>query len=236
MTNDAEFDAFAATYRETNDRAIAVSGEDTMYFAQSRVQWLQAVFASRSITCRSILDFGCGTGIGVKFLKQNFDAAEVTGVDVSRKSLQIAAQHQAESSIQFLHVDQYVPRGDRDLVFSSGVLHHIAVAERARWMAVIAGSLRPGGICAIWENNPWSLPARYCMRVNPFDRDAVMISASNTRRLCRAAGLRVLSTHYRFVFPRILSVLRPMEQHFERFPIGAQYVVLSQVVNTSERW
>ena len=227
MTNEAEFDAFAATYRETLDRAIAVSGEDATYFAQSRVQWLQAVFASRSIPCRSILDFGCGTGMGVNFLKQGFDAAEVTGIDVSHKSLQIAAQQHAESSVQFLHVDQYVPRGDRDLVFSSGVLHHIAVDERAKWMAVIARSLRPGGVCAIWENNPWSLPARYCMRINPFDRNAVMLSASETRRLCWAAGLRVLSTHYRFVFPRALSLLRPMERYFERFPVGAQYVVLS---------
>ncbi len=232
MTNEAEFDAFAATYRETLDRAISVSGEDATYFAQSRVQWLQAVLASRSIACHSILDFGCGTGMGVSFLKQGFDAAEVTGVDVSRKSLQIAAQQHSESNIQFVHADQYVPRGDRDLVFSSGVLHHIAVDERAKWMAVIAGSLRPGGMCAIWENNPWSLPARYCMRVNPFDRDAVMLSASTTRRLCRAAGLRVLSTHYRFIFPRVLSALRPMEKHFERLPIGAQYVVLSQVANT----
>jgi len=144
------------------------------------------------------------------------------------KSLQIAAQQHAESSVQFLDVEQYVPQGDRDLVFSSGVLHHIAVDERAKRMAVIARSLRPGGICAIWESNPWSLPTRYCIRVNPFDRDAVMLSASNTRRLCRAAGLRVLSTHYQFVFPRFVSALRPMEPYFERFPIGAQYVVLSQ--------
>lgn len=232
MTNEAEFDAFAASYRETLDRAISVSGEDATYFARSRVQWLQAVLASRSIACRSILDFGCGTGIGVNFLKQYFDAAEVTGVDISRKSLQIAEQHHNESNIQFLHADEYAPRGDQDLVFSSGVLHHIAVTERARWTSLLARSLRPGGLCAIWENNPWSLPARYCMKVNPFDRDAVMLSASSTRRLCREAGLKVLSTHYRFIFPRVLSALRPMEKHLERLPIGAQYVVLSQVANT----
>jgi len=230
MTSEADFDTFAATYRQTLDRAISVSGENACYFAQSRVQWLHAVFTSRSIPCRSILDFGCGTGIGVKFLKQYFDAAEITGVDVSSKSLQIAAQQHTEPNIQFLHAQEYAPRGDRDLVFLSGVIHHIAVNERAKWMSVVAGSLRPGGMCAIWENNPWSLPARYCMKVNPFDRDAVMLSASATRRLCREAGLRVLSTHYRFVFPRILSVLRPMEKHFERLPIGAQYVVLSEVV------
>jgi len=57
--------------------------------------------------------------------------------------------------------DEIQPLGDRDLVFSSGVLHHIAVNERAKWMSVLAGSLRPGGMCAIWENNLWSLPTRF---------------------------------------------------------------------------
>ena len=42
--------------------------------------------------------------------------------------------------------------------------------------------LRPGGVFALWENNPWNPGTRLVMRRIPFDRNAVLLSA-------RAAGL-----------------------------------------------
>ncbi len=230
MRAEAEFDAFAETYQQTLDRAIAASGEDGCYFAGARVDWLRSLLEAESCDCRSILDFGCGTGMGVTSLAERFQSARITGIDVSSASLAIAARRHPDSTIRFEHAADFQPHADQDLVYSSGVLHHIDPCERAHWLAVIAQALRPGGVCAIWENNPWSLPARYCMRVNPFDQQASMVSARNVRKLCREAGLQVFLTRYAFIFPRWLAALRPFEQSMARFPLGAQYVVLSRAV------
>ncbi len=230
MRAETEFDAFAETYQQTLDRAIAASGEDSCHFAGARVDWLRSLLKAECCDFRSILDFGCGTGMGVASLAERFPSARITGIDVSSASLAIAARRHPESTIRFEHAADFQPRADRDLVYSSGVLHHIAPCERAHWLAVIAKALRPGGVCAIWENNPWSLPARYCMRVNPFDQHAAMVSARNLRTLCRQAGLQVFLIRYAFIFPRWLGALRPLEKSLARLPLGAQYIVLSRAV------
>ena len=91
-------------------------------------------------------------------------------------------------------------------------------------MDYIAGSLRPGGFAALWENNPWNPGTRWVMRRIPFDRDAQMLFPSALRRLARAAGLQVLHTRFAFIFPRMLSLLRPLERLLSPLPLGGQYV------------
>ncbi|TWT76357.1 hypothetical protein CA13_68510 [Planctomycetes bacterium CA13] len=66
------------------------------------------------------------------------------------------------------------------------------------------------------------------MKVNPFDGNAKMISASQRKRLCTNAGLRPLSTEYQFVFPRAFAKLRVLESYLNGIPLGAQYVVMAQ--------
>ena len=92
----------------------------------------------------------------------------------------------------------------------------------------IASCLRPNGFFALWENNPWNPGARLVMSRIPFDRDAIMLSAREARKLITAAGLQVIRTDYRFIFPRFLSALRPIEELAVRLPLGAQYQVLCQ--------
>lgn len=225
--SEMEFDAVAADYREILDRAILISGENSRYFAEQRVHILRGILGRRVGDCRSIVDYGCGTGIGVDFLKDQLRPERIVGMDVSQKSLELAAATYQADSIEFQHVDDHQPQSDVDLVFSNGVIHHIAPDDRADVFLRIHAMLRPGGVCAIWENNPWSLPARYCMKVNAFDRHAQMVSARAVRRLFVSSGLRPISTSYHFVFPRLLAKLRPLEPSVRWMPMGAQYVVLA---------
>ncbi len=44
--------------------------------------------------------------------------------------------------------------------------------DRSRALDYTYQALKPGGYFAFWENNPWSLGARYLMSRIPFDRDA----------------------------------------------------------------
>jgi SAM-dependent methyltransferase len=112
------------------------------------------------------------------------------------------------------------------MVYCNGVFHHIAVAERASSLDYIRRCLRPGGLFALWENNPWNLGTRYVMSRCSFDRDAIMISPPEAARLLRAQGFQVISIHYLFFFPRFLKRFRFLEPHFSRIPLGAQYQIL----------
>ena len=148
------------------------------------------------------------------------------GLDVSCASIELAkTRHEAEG-IRFFTFEQYAPAADIDLAYCNGVFHHIPLAERAGALGYIAQTLRPGGLFAFWENNPWNPGTRLVMRRIPFDRDAKMLSAPHARRLLEGAGFEIISTDFLFVFPRALAALRPLESALTRVPAGAQYMVL----------
>jgi hypothetical protein len=86
--------------------------------------------------------------------------------------------------------------------------------------------LRPGGLFALWENNPWNPGTRYVMSRIPFDRDAVTITPPQATKLLRARGFQILGVNYLFFFPRFLKSLRFLEPYASRIPMGAQYQVL----------
>jgi hypothetical protein len=87
-------------------------------------------------------------------------------------------------------------------------------------------SLRPGGLFAFFENNPWNPGTRYTMSRNPFDSDAVMLSPPEARGLLKSGGFETLRTETLFYFPRALGFLRPLEPALARLPLGGQYLVL----------
>jgi SAM-dependent methyltransferase len=130
------------------------------------------------------------------------------------------------SNVRFSTPEHFPAAGEIDLVFCNGVFHHIPLDQRGRAMRYIFDSLRPGGIFAFWENNPWNPGTRYVMSRIPFDRDAITLSPPAARRLARASGLEVMMTRFLFYFPKSLSWLRWMEPALATTPLGGQYVVL----------
>ena len=100
------------------------------------------------------------------------------------------------------------------------------VSERAQVVTYIARALRPGGLFALWENNPWNPGTRYVMSRISFDRDAITLTHSETRRLLKTGGFQILRTDFLFIFPKALSWLRGIEPSVSRLPLGAQYQVL----------
>ena len=89
-------------------------------------------------------------------------------------------------------------------------------------------SLRPGGLFALWENNPWNPGTRWVMSRIPFDRDAITIPPPEGRRMLTAAGFAIEETAYLFIFPRALKWFRPLERRLTRLPLGAQYLTLAR--------
>lgn len=224
-----DFDHAASTYQETLDRGLRVSGEDSMHFARRRVEWLAGrlsrIGAPRA---RAVLDFGCGTGATTALLLDTLGAARVVGVDTSATSLDIARRANRSPSIELAALDGFPRKPAFDVAYSNGVFHHVAPRERDAAVAFVEACLVPGGVFALFENNPWNPGTRYVMWRLPFDRNAQPLRAREGVRLVRRAGLEVLHVDYLFVFPRVLSALRVLEPSVAAWPLGAQYLVLSR--------
>ena len=220
-----DFDEYASTYDAALARGLSISGEDKNYFARGRVFWL-----SRCLSClhkhpRAVMDFGCGTGSAIPFLSNEFQLESLVGVDASTQSLAIArATHGTRAT--FIPLAEHRPTDQFDLVFCNGVFHHISPGDRAAAVDTVYSSLRPGGLFALWENNPWNPGARYVMRRIPFDEGAITLSPPAARRLLRKRGFQVLRTDFLFFFPRPLSWLRCLEPNLASVPLGAQYQIL----------
>jgi SAM-dependent methyltransferase len=226
MSLAPEFDRHADTYDAELNQGLSVSGEEKEYFASGRVQWLQHCLEQLQQAPRSAIDYGCGIGDTTVLLKESFHLSSVLGLDVSARSLELARLRHIQKDGNFLTFDEYLPQGDIDLVYCNGVFHHIAVETRMSAVDYILRCLRPGGLFALWENNPWNPGTRYVMSRIPFDRDAVTITPPQATKLLRARGFQILGVNYLFFFPRFLKSLRFLEPYASRIPMGAQYQVL----------
>jgi SAM-dependent methyltransferase len=226
MKSNAEFDQYADEYHTDLARSISVSGEDQSFFAQGRIDWLKKSLGETLGTPGAIMDYGAGTGTSVPFLLNLPGAQSVIGIDVSRRTQEIAKQTHNNDRVRFLLPHEYQPAEQIDLVFSNGTFHHIAPEDRAAALDYIHRSLRPGGLLALWENNPWNPGTRFVMSRCAFDQNAVPLSALKARRLLRTQGFEILSTEFLFIFPRALRWFRWLEPPVSRLPLGAQYQVL----------
>jgi SAM-dependent methyltransferase len=226
--SNPQFDTFAADYDAALNQGLSVSGEDKNYFARGRIRWTAQRLRKLGIQPAIIHDFGCGTGSATPFLYECFPGLKhVIGTDVSERSLDVAMRLFGDRA-SFQLMSQFRPDASADLCYCNGVFHHIPLDQRAAATKYVHDSLRPGGIFALWENNPWSPAARYVMSRIPFDKDAIMLWPGQTRRLLRSAGFEVLATSYQFIFPKMLKWLRPVERLLTRVPTGTQYVVVGR--------
>lgn len=97
------------------------------------------------------LDLGCGRGHDAAFLARN--GFTVTAIDISPSAL-AAARKQASgqgaaASIRFLCMDALDLRPRRspyDLVCDRGFFHGLSNDDRERYLPLVAGALRPGGL------------------------------------------------------------------------------------------
>lgn len=215
-------------YEEQLLRGVGLSGEGRAFFVAGRLDDL-ARRLPRGFSPRRVLDVGCGTGETTVELSRRFPAALVFGHDASEPTLGWARERHGGVCGGFLDAAACEVAAPFDLVYANGVLHHVPEADRGRFAAWLRGRLRPGGIAAVYDNNPWNPGARLVMRRIPFDRDARMISIPRLRRILAAAGLEAIGpARTLFYFPRALGALRPLERFLGRLPLGAQFGLLAR--------
>ncbi len=232
---NSEFDAYAAEYDATLAQGISISGEDKNYFAKGRVAWLARCLSDLQERPRTVMDFGCGTGSSIPFLLSELVLESVLGVDQSVESLAIAERLYGGARVQFVPRVEEQTAKHLDLAFCNGVFHHIPLIDRSAAINGVYSSLRPDGLFAFWENNPWNPGTRYIMSRIPFDREAITLTPRTALCLLREGGFEIIRTDFLFFFPRCLSWLRFLEPRLTRLPLGAQYLILCRKPNRPQK-
>ncbi len=217
----------AAEYESMLNQGIGLSGESQDFFIEGRVKDLKTQLPHPP---GRILDFGCGMGKSCAYLAQAFPQACVLGVDLSEAALDYARQVHASTRVTFGRIADLASQAPFDLCYVNGVFHHISPAGRQEALGVIRRALAPGGLAAIFENNPWNPGTRMVMSRIPFDRDAVTLSFVELRRRMKAAGFEILGSRFLFYMPRSLAALRFLERPLVKAPLGAQYYVLGRAL------
>jgi SAM-dependent methyltransferase len=222
----AAFDHYQHSYDEAIQRGLRLTGEPREYYARGRLRWLRQYLDREGLHAGRVLDYGCGTGTETALAQSILGTSHVTGVDVS-PGLLAAARRAWNGGISFRLLEDLPDTPAFDVAISNGVFHHIPRGKRPEAAAYVLRRLRPGGIFALWENNPWNPGTRLVMQRIPFDRDAEMLSPSEGSKLLSLAGFTIRRRAFLFYFPRALALLRPIERFLTRVPLGGQYCTLA---------
>ena len=220
-----DFDEFAADYTQQVDQAVAFSGQAQAFFLDAKARQIEEAIGGRrgESLARRALEVGCGTGLMQQRLRPSI--ARLWGIDTSLGSLAQAGRggHRA----RLVAADgRHVPFADGsfDLVFAGCVLHHVQPGGRDALVGEMARLTRPGGLVAIWEHNPWNPLTRRVVARCSFDRDAVLLSLAETKRLLRRAGLSRIWSRFLLFFPWRGRVWQRADRLLAQVPLGAQFV------------
>lgn len=219
MSND--FDRYADTYDEVLDSTVPGALKENAYFAEYKIALMARRLRTRRVD--KILDFGCGPGRSLFFIRQYFPAAELHGFDLSPASLDAARRRMPQTRLTADWAELSSVR--YDCILAANVFHHIPEEERKSAMVKCRNLLTPDGRLFLFEHNPFNPVTRWIFERCPFDQDARMLYKTETEVLANGAGLKIIDSAYTLFFPKQLAFLRGLEPALRRLPLGAQYYV-----------
>lgn len=230
--NPAEFDKFAQEYQAQLAAGLAASGEEPAYFAEYKIKDIarQQSRAGANATLQ-VLDFGAGIGSSVPFVHQHLPGAQLTCLDVSQRSLDVAQQRFPGQASYVPFDGQRIPFADGqfDIAYAMCVFHHIPEDQHVALLGELRRVLRPGGSLYVFEHNPLNPMTRQVVRDCPFDENAHLLRAATLQQRLHQAGFEApAKLRYRIFFPHALRWLRPLERLLAWLPLGAQYFTLAR--------
>ena len=217
----ADFDPFAGGYESFHQQSIAISGEDSTYFADYKLACLERLVGAGFD--QPVLDFGCGIGVLTERLARRFSS--VHGHDPSRESLKLARSRAPSAVFHEQRAD--IPQGHFGLAVLANVLHHVEPEKRKGLVGEVARKLLPGsGRLVIFEHNPLNPLTRLAVSRCQFDVGVKLLSPPEVRRLLRRNAFSDIALNFIVFFPRFLASLRPAEPHLRWLPLGAQVMAV----------
>ena len=216
-----DFDQYTDNYNDLLREGTGFFTEDESYFARYKVELARGLLDAPP---RRILEFGCGIGRNIAFLRAAFPDAEVMGSDVSAKSIEIARRE--NPGVHFWTDGKGEDERDGfDFVFVAGVLHHIPPADRDGALRLVHRRLEPGGSLVVFEHNPYNPVTRRIVSQCPYDEGVVLLTPSELRARLAAEAFAVRRSGYSLFFPPRFKALAGLEPQLAWLPLGGQYWV-----------
>ena len=126
--------------------------------------WMPRLMGFDQFAGKRLLEVGCG--MGTDLLQFARGGADVTGVDLTPRSIEISRRHFQlyGEQAQFANTDaEHLPFADEsfDVVYSNGVLHH--TPDTAGAVREVHRVLRPNGLARVmlYHRNSWN----YCFEI-----------------------------------------------------------------------
>jgi SAM-dependent methyltransferase len=225
----AEFDAHADCYRESVQRSIDFCGQELDYFTRRKADHRVDLASRRIGRCSrlSVLDVGCGVGVTDEFLVGR--VGELHGVDVSESAVACAAERNPAARYQS-YDGRTLPYGDAslDLAFAICVMHHVPPPEWPGFVAEMARVVRPGGLVAVFEHNPFNPLTRAAVGRCEFDVGVTLLRRKRVEALMSGAGLRPSESRYIIFTTSERPELIALERTLRGVPFGAQHYVVGR--------
>lgn len=220
----AEFDRHARSYSDEVSASVSFSGQDVEFFARCKADHL--VDLSRrhlgDLERMRVLDVGCGVGVTDAALGGVF--GELHGVDVSGEA--VARAGLDNPAVNYAVFDGHrlpYPDGAFDMAFTICVLHHVETPDRLAFTREMTRVVRPGGIVAVFEHNPFNPLTRVAVSRCEFDEGVELLSRAEAKRLLVDAGMEPIESRYILFLPFAGGWARRVDQRLWRLPIGAQH-------------
>ena len=220
-----EFDRYSESYSDLLKDPIRdkFAGSKPEFFQGRKAELILDYFRRRQLDTSRMkyLDVGCGKGELLRDLQPSFDV--VVGCDPSAGM--ISSIHDVDVRLQVDDSNLPFPDSHFDFVTASGVFHHVPPTNRIALAKAVNRVMKPGGVFAIIEHNPLNPVTRRIVGRTPVDNDAILLTASETRKLLVSANLIVDEQTYFLYLPMQLYEHggRWFENLLAKIPLGGQY-------------
>lgn len=229
--NPDRFDRYADhSYACEVESVIPFTHQGHEFFTRAKVNHLLSLVTRRvgAPSEVSVLDVGCGPGVTDAMLVPH--VRSVTGVDVSAGMVEAAAAANPEGTYR-AYDGTTLPFADDtfDVSFAICVFHHIDPgAPRDRVAAEMARVTRPGGVCVVFEHNPYNPLTRRAVNTCAFDEGVTLLTAGQTARHWGQAGATVTDKRYILFVPVSQRVSAGADRVFAKLPLGGQFYVAAR--------
>ncbi|MDR3113905.1 MAG: class I SAM-dependent methyltransferase [Treponema sp.] len=181
---------------------------------------------------QSILDYGCGIGMNIPYLRQYFPAAKLFGCDVSKESIRLAKSQIDYCQFDVIETPKDIKMYENkiDCVFISTVLHHIEPNEHKVWLKALYDAMKEGSYMVIFEHNIFNPLTRRFVEKIPMDKDATMLKAGYCKKMVQEIFGRgnEVKLRYTYFFPWRNKIFTTIEHSIAWLPLGAQYYVAAR--------
>ena len=228
----AEFDQYKETYEAQIGRATKFSGKNHDFFVRAKATYFIDVLKKKMETGIDIrlLDIGCGHGLIHPLLEASGLPLQITGIDVAAGVIDLARR--ANPRVRYdVYEGEALPYefGSFDAAVTITVVHHVPPPRWSDFVAEMKRVVRPGGIVAVFEHNPYNPLTAYIVRTCPVDKNAVLLPSWRLVRLMRLIGLEEVETRFILFTPFELPLFRGFDRSMGWLPFGAQYYVTGRV-------